>query len=73
MLNRIFYRLRYGTYSLLLLGLILVFIEGYRLWGVVAILLALVSFFVLNWLVDKTADKLDYEADENGNAKPVYR
>lgn len=72
MIHRLLYRLRYGNYSLLLLGLIFVFIEGYRLLGVGLIIISIIAFIVLNWLIDKTAKKTDYDADENGNAKPRY-
>lgn len=73
MINRLCYRLRYGNYSLLLVGLILIFIEDFRVWGIIAIVTSIVAFVVLNWLIDKTANKPKYDADENGNAKPNYR
>ncbi len=73
-LHRIAYRLHYAMYSLLLLGLLLLaFAEGLRLLGAGLVVLALIGFVVFGKLQDRTAPKDDFDADENGNAKPNYR
>lgn len=72
-ITRIFYRLHYAMYSVLLLGIISIFIDGYRLVGVFLILGACIGFVLFNYLIRKTTPKDHFDSDEDGNANPNYR
>ncbi len=72
--NRICHRLHYGMWSVLTLGILTVLlVDGHRLEGVGLIVLALIGFVVFKKLANTTEPEDDYDADENGNAKPNYR
>ncbi len=73
MLKRIVARLRYLSYSILLLSILFLFSEENRINGIGGIFLSIGIFIFSNWYLNRPNPEDEYEADENGNAKPKYR
>ncbi len=73
MIKRIVVRLRYLSYSILLLSILFLFSSEYRIFAIGGIILSVGIFIFSNWYLNKPNPEDEYEADENGNAKPKYR
>ncbi|WP_338768818.1 hypothetical protein WAF17_08580 [Bernardetia sp. ABR2-2B] len=73
MLHRLFYRLKYSALSSLFAGILLLFFQEMRTYGIYAVVGGILLYFLFGWLEYKTQKKHSYPADENGNAKPTYR
>ncbi len=73
LIHRYFYRLQYAMAYSFGGGFILLFFEKQRTLGITGIIVGFFGYFIFGWLAEKTMPKEEYDADENGNAKPNYR
>ncbi len=73
MLNRIGYRLKDGSLSLIPAGTLLIIFSDYKTYGIYFISAGIVFYLFFNWLYKKTMPNQTFDVDKNGNIKKEYR